>query len=115
MDAVIGTVLNTMIYLSKGIPGLVISGLAIILAFLALIRKDNSLMIFSALLALPVTYIMGAWAGVLLIVRLMPLFLLASAFFISKNEPVFAWIFPVPVIGYLIYFTFNLVATNFAG
>ena len=115
MDAVISTVLNTMVYLSKGIPGLVISGLAIIVTFFALIRKDDSLMVFAALLALPVTYVMGAWVGVLLFVRLMPLFLLASAFFISKNEPVFAWIFPIPTIGYLIYFTFNLVATNFAG
>jgi hypothetical protein len=115
MDAVINIVLNTMVYLSKGIPGLVVSGLAIILAFLALIRKDDSLMIFAALLALPVTYVMGAWVGVLLVVRLMPLFLLASAFFISKSEPVFAWIFPIPSIGYLIYFVFNLVATNFAG
>jgi hypothetical protein len=104
-----------MIYLSDGIPGLVVSGLAIILAFLALIRKEDSLMIFAALLALPVTYVMGSWTGVLLVVRLMPLFLLASAFFISRHEPVFAWIFPIPTIGYLIYFAFNLVATNFAG
>jgi hypothetical protein len=108
-------VINTLIYLSHGIPGLVVSGLAIILAFLALIRKDDSLMMFAALLAFPVTYVMGSWTGVLLVVRLMPLFLLASAFFISKNEPVFAWIFPVPTIGYLIYYVFTLVATNFAG
>jgi hypothetical protein len=115
MDAVISTALNTLVYLSDGIPGLVVSGLAIIFAFLALIRKDDSLMMFAALLAIPVTYVAGAWVGVLLIVRLMPLFLLASAFFISKNEPVFAWIFPLPSIGYLIYFVFRLVVTNFAG
>ncbi len=108
-------VINTLVYLSDGIPGLVISGLAIILAFLALIRRDDSLMMFAALLALPVTYVTGSWTGVLLVVRLMPLFLLASAFFISKSEPVFAWIFPIPTIGYLIYYAFTLVATNFAG
>jgi len=108
-------VINTLVYLSDGIPGLVVSGLAIILAFLALIRRDDSLMMFAALLALPVTYVTGSWAGVLLVVRLMPLFLLASAFFISKSEPVFAWIFPIPTIGYLIYYVFTLVATNFAG
>lgn len=108
-------VINTLVYLSNGIPGLVVSGLAIIFAFLALIRRDDSLMMFAALLALPVTYVTGSWAGVLLVVRLMPLFLLASAFFISKSEPVFAWIFPIPTIGYLIYYVFTLVATNFAG
>ena len=108
-------VINTLVYLSNGIPGLVVSGLAIILAFLALIRRDDSLMMFAALLALPVTYVTGSWAGVLLVVRLMPLFLLVSAFFISKSEPVFAWIFPIPTIGYLIYYVFTLVATNFAG
>ena len=108
-------VINTLVYLSNGIPGLVVSGLAIILAFLALIRRDDSLMMFAALLALPVTYVTGSWAGVLLVVRLMPLFLLASAFFINKSEPVFAWIFPIPTIGYLIFFVFTLVATNFAG
>ena len=71
-------VINTLVYLSNGIPGLVVSGLAIILAFLALIRRDDSLMMFAALLALPVTYVTGSWAGVLLVVRLVPLFLLAS-------------------------------------
>ncbi len=111
MDIVIGT----LALLSRGIPGLVMTGLAIIFAFLALIRKDDSLMMLAALFALPVTYMEGAWAGALLIVRLMPLFLLLSAFFIRKNEPVFAWIFPLPTLGYLIYFAFNLVATNFAG
>ena len=108
-------VISTLIYLSKGIPGLVVSGLAIIFAFLALIRKDDSLMITAALFAVPVTYVAGSWEGILLVVRLMPLFLLFSAFFINRNDQVFAWIFPTPTIGYLIYYTFTLVATNFGG
>ncbi|MFN8383119.1 MAG: hypothetical protein U0V02_14335 [Anaerolineales bacterium] len=108
-------VINTLVYLSNGIPGLVISGLSIIFAFLALIRKDESMMVMAALFAFPVTYVAGAWVGILLVVRLMPLFLLLSAFFISRHEPVFAWILPVPTLGYLIYFVFRLVATNFGG
>lgn len=107
------TFFDTLAFLSRGIPGLVVSGIAIILVFFALIRKDESLMLAAVLFAFPVTYMAGAWAGALLVVRLMPLFLLASAFFISRNEPVFAWIFPIPTVGYLIYYTFTLVAVNF--
>ena len=108
-------VINTLVFLSRGIPGLVVSGLAIILVFLALIRKDESLMITAALFAFLVTYMAGAWVGVLLVVRLMPLFLLLSAFAISRHEPVLAWILPIPTLGYLIYFVFKLVASNFSG
>jgi hypothetical protein len=106
-------VLDTFLYISQGIPGLVITGLTIILAFLALIRRDDSLMLTAALLSVPVTYVEGSWAGLLLVVRIMPLFLLLSALAINKNEPVFAWILPIPTIGYLIYFAFSLVASNF--
>lgn len=108
-------VINTLVYLSNGIPGLVVSGLAIIFAFLALIRKDESMMVVAAFFAFPVTYVAGAWVGMLLVVRLMSVFLLLSAFFISRDEPVFAWIFPIPTLAYLIYFVFSLVATNFGG
>jgi len=108
-------VVNTLVYLSRGIPGLVVAGLAIIFAFLALIRKEESLMVFAAIFAFPVTYVAGAWVGILVVVRLMSLFLLLSAFAIGKNETLFAWILPIPTIAYLVYFVFSLVAVNFGG
>ncbi|MBI2332597.1 MAG: hypothetical protein HYU84_10645 [Chloroflexi bacterium] len=108
-------VVNMLGLLSRGIPGLVVAGLALILMLLALVRKDASLMLLAALFALPSTYIFGAWAGLLLIVRLMPLFLLAAAWAISKDEIVFAWIFPFPVLIFLVYYLVNLVASNFTG
>lgn len=111
MDVVIATI----VYLSRGIPGVVVAGIALILMLLALIRKDSSLMVFAALLALPSTYVFGAWVGFLLVVRLMPIFLLASSFFISKDEMIFAWILPMPVLGFLGYYLVTTIASDFAG
>ncbi len=115
MEQIISVVVSTLLYLSQGIPALVISGLAVILMILALIRKDPSLMVTAALCTLPVAYAFGAWAGILLVVRLLPLFSLLSAFAISRDEPVFAWLLPIPPFGHLMYFIFRLVATNFSG
>jgi hypothetical protein len=111
MDVVIAT----LIYLSHGIPGLIVAGVALIMMLIALVRKDSSLMFFAAMLAIPATYVFGAWAGFLLGVRLLPLFLLVSAFFISKDEMIFAWIFPMPVLGFLAYFLVNVIAADFSG
>lgn len=111
MDVVIAT----LVYLSKGIPGVVAAGTAVILMLLALVRKDSSLMLFAALMALPATYVFGAWSGMLLVVRLFPLFLLLSAFFIARDEMVFGWIFPMPVLGFLGYYLVNLIAAGFTG
>lgn len=108
-------VINLLIMLARGIPGVVIGGLALILMILALVRKDASLMLIAALFAVPATYVFGSWAGFLLIIRLLPLFLVASAFFISRDEPIFAWIFPVPVLAFLVYYLVRLVASGFVG
>ena len=108
-------VVNMFVLLSNGIPGVVVAGVALILMLLGLIRKDPGMMLIAALFALPATFIFGSWAGFLLVVRLMPLFLLASAFFISRDEMIFGWILPFPVLIFLIYFLVNLVATGFTG
>ena len=108
-------VLNTIVYLSRGVPGVFVAGACVLLMILALVRKEASYMVFAAFLAIPATYVFGSWSGILLVVRLFPLFLLASAFFISKDEMVFGWIFPTPVLFFLGYYLVTLVATNFAG
>jgi hypothetical protein len=105
-------VTNTLIILSHGIPGLVVAGVAMILILLGLIRKDAGLMIFAALLFVPFAYSMGLWAGLRLFVRLMPLFLLGSAFAINKDEPLLAWVLPIPPAAYLIYILFNIIASG---
>ncbi|MBL8061789.1 MAG: hypothetical protein JNK32_02130 [Anaerolineales bacterium] len=115
MDAIIQVVTGTLIFLSNGIPGLVVAGVALILMFLALIRKESSLMVFAALLTLPVAYAFGSWFGLLLVVRLLPLFSLISALFISREDQVLAWIFPLPPFGFLVYHIFNLVLNDFTG
>ncbi len=92
---------NTLIMLSSGIPGLVVAGVTMILMLLALIRKDPSLMVVAALLIIPFSYAMGSWSGFGLFVRLLPLFSLGSAFFIGRDDPIFAWSLPVPSFGFL--------------
>ena len=108
-------IISSLGMLSRGIPGLVLAGASMILMLLALVRKDAGLMFLAALFALPSTYIFGAWSGLLLIVRLMPLFLLGSAFALNKEEMIFGWALSLPVLFYLIYFLVNLVATGFRG
>lgn len=110
-----GIIISTLVTLSQGIPGIVVTGIALILMLLALIRKDMGMMVLSALFAVPATYVSGAWAGLLLVVRLMPLFLLGSAFAISRDDVIFAWILPMPVLLFLIYFMFRIVASGFTG
>jgi hypothetical protein len=103
---------GTLFALSSGIPGLVVAGVAMILILLGLIRKESGLMFFAAVLFIPFAYAMGAWAGLLLFVRLMPLFLLGSAFAIEKDESLFAWVLPLPNAAYLIYVLFNIIASD---
>jgi len=98
--------------LSNGIPGLVVAGLAMILMLLALIRKEPNLMIFAAVLFVPFAYTMGTWTDLRLFVRLMPLFLLGSAFAISRDEPLLAWVLPIPAAAYLMYVLFNIIASD---
>ena len=111
MDAVI----RMLVMLARGIPGVIVGGIALVLILFALVRRDASVMLFAALFAIPATYVFGEWTGYLLIVRLMPLLMVGSAFFISRDEPIFAWILPVPVFGFLIYYVIMLVASGFVG
>ncbi|HNB37311.1 MAG TPA: hypothetical protein PK414_13885 [Anaerolineales bacterium] len=115
MDAIIQVVIDTLIYLSRGIPGLVTAGVALVLMLLALIRKEAGMMSLAALLTLPVAYALGAWGGLLLVVRLLPLFSLASAFAISREDGIFAWGLATPPFGYLILHIFTMVLTDYTG
>lgn len=115
MDAIIQVVTATLIYLSDGIPGLVVAGVALILMLLGLIRKESGLMVIAAFLTFPVAYAFGAWGGLLLVVRLLPIFSFISAFAINREDQVFAWLMPLPPFLYLVYHIFNLVLTDFTG
>jgi hypothetical protein len=103
---------NTLIALSRGVPGLFVAGLTLVLIFLALIRKESSLMIFAAVLTIPFAYA-GAWWGFGLFVRLLPLFSLGSAYAIGKDDAIFSWALAAPTFGYLIYILFNILVTGF--
>jgi hypothetical protein len=99
--------------LSKGVPGLIVASLTLICMLLALIRKDAGLMVTAAFLFLPFSYAIGAWSGLLIIVRLMPIFPLLAAFAISRDETLLAWVLPLLPFGYLVYLLFSLIFSNF--
>ena len=102
---------NTMIELSRGIPGLVVAGVTLIVMFLALIRKDSALMTLAAALTIPFAY-MGAWTGFGLFVRLLPLFSLGSAFAIGRDDPIFSWSLSMPTFGYMVYIIFRILVSG---
>jgi hypothetical protein len=99
--------------LSHGTPGLVVASLTLICMLLALIRKDAGLMVTTAFLFIPFSYALGAWSGVYILVRLMPIFPLLAAFAISRDETLLAWVLPLLPFGYLVYLLFSLVVSNF--
>ena len=103
---------NSLVMLSHGIPGLVVAGLSMILILLGLIRREEGLVFFAALLFIPFAYTLGSWTGLLLFVRLMPLFLIGSAVAISRNETLIAWVAPIPPAAYLVYTLFNIISTR---
>jgi hypothetical protein len=102
---------NTMIALSRGIPGLVVAGITLIVMFLALIRKDSGMMILAAVLTIPFACV-GAWTGFGLFVRLLPLFSLGSAFAIGRDDPIFSWSLSVPTFGYMVYILFRILVSG---
>jgi len=106
---------NLIVSLSRGTSGVFVAGLTLLLIFMSLIRKDPPMMVLAALFAIPATYVMGSWSGVGIFVRLLPLFLLASAFATAKDEMLFSWVLSVPVLGLLIFFLFKLVSSGFSG
>ena len=106
-------ILDSVLFgLSHGIPGLVVAGVALILMFLGLLRKEASLMVIAAFLTIPSTYTAGDWTSIRLLIRLIPLFSFVSAYAISKDENLLAWIFPLPSFGALVYFLFNIVMSG---
>ncbi|MCA2001638.1 MAG: hypothetical protein LDL51_07230 [Chloroflexi bacterium] len=109
------TVFSVMVRLSSGIPALLISGAAIILTLLALIRKSPGLMILAAALILPLAIARGSWTGIGLLARSLPAFSLGSAFAISRDDAIFPWALAAPVFGYLAYLIFKIVAAGYTG
>jgi hypothetical protein len=107
--------IDTLIVLSRGTPGLVVAALVMFFMLLALIRRETGLMMIAALLIIPFAYTMGAWGGSLLFVRLLPIFPLLSAFAISRDETLLAWIFPFFPFIYLVYVVFIFIASDFRG
>ena len=102
---------NVMTELSRGIPGLVVAGVTLIVMFLALIRKDSALMVLAAVLTIPFAYV-GAWTGFGLFVRLLPLFSLGSAFAIDRDDPIFSWSLSAPTFGYMVYIIFRILVSG---
>jgi len=115
MDALLDTVVNTIVMLSRGIPGLVTAGLAAMLMLLALVRREPGMMVLAALFAIPSAYIFGSWTGYLIFIRLLPILVLLSAYAIGQDDPIFMWGLAIPPFLFLAYFVFNLVVNNFAG
>ena len=102
---------NTMIALSRGIPGLVVAGMALILMFLALIRKDSGLMIFAAFLSIPFAYARRMVRVLDCSCGYCRFSALGSAFAIGKDDPIFAWVtVQCRLLAYMIYILFRFLS-----
>jgi len=108
-------VLGTLASLSQGVVGIIVGGLSVIFIMLGLLRKDAALVLIAALLTIPITYFAGGWAGLPLLVRLLPLFVFVSAYLVNIDEMILAWVFPAPTFGYIIYILFNILVSDFRG
>jgi hypothetical protein len=107
--------LTLMGVLSRGIPGIFVAGIVLVLMLLGLVRKESGLMVVAGFLIIPFAVTFGGWAGFPIVVRLLPLLVFASALAISKDEPLFAWILPAVPFFYLIYAIFRLILSDARG
>jgi hypothetical protein len=107
--------INVLIILANGIPGLVVAGLAMILMLIALIRKEAGWMVFAAILLIPFAYARGGATALGWVIRVMPLFPLGSAFAISQDDSIFAWALPLLPFVYLVYVLFQILTGGFTG
>lgn len=95
LEVVMNLLDSVMIMLSQGVVGVVVAGIAIVLMIIALVTQESWIMVAAALFTLPFTYVLGAWTGILLAVRLLPLLQLVSAYALGKREMMLAVIFPL--------------------
>jgi hypothetical protein len=105
---------SLMTTLSQGGIGIVVTGLALVFMGLGLIRMGSEWMVIAAVLTIPSTYTAGAWSGVLLLMRLLPLTQLFSAYAIEKEEKMLAWISAMPSILTLAYFFYDITVNQHA-
>ncbi len=97
---------SAMATLSQGATGVAVTGLALACMATALVKSNAGWMIAAALFSLPYTYTSGAWYGVLILARLLPLTQLLAAYLIDREENLLAWAFSVPMfltLGYSFY------------
>lgn len=102
-----------MFVLSTGVTGVIVAGLALILMIIALVRQESSLMVFAAFCTIPFTYVSGAWSGILLAIRLLPLLQFAAAFAIAKREMMLAWILPILPFIMVLSYLLRIVVSQF--
>ncbi|GAB4544484.1 MAG: hypothetical protein Fur002_17680 [Anaerolineales bacterium] len=101
--------ISTMATLSQGGLGVFISGLAIIFMGLALVRGSSAWMVAAALLTVPYTYMAGGWAGLPLVIRLLPLAQLLAAYFIEQQETLIVWLCSLPPLLTLCYSMYDIL------
>ena len=97
------SIMNT---LSQGAVGVFVTGLALVLMALALIRMGAGWMVAAAFLTVPYTYTAGDWSGFLILVRLLPLTQIFAALAIDREDSQLAWVLSAPTLltlGYSFY------------
>ena len=101
--------ISVLTTLSQGGVGVFVTGLALVFMLMGLIRGQNVWMILAAIFTFPYTFMTGSWSGILLLVRLLPLTQLASAYFIEKEDSMLAWILAVPTLAALGYSFYDIL------
>jgi len=102
-----------MLIFSRGVTGVVLAGLVVVLMTIALVIQSEWLMVLAALFTFPITYSMSSWSGILLAIRLLPLLQLGSAFAISKREMLIAWVAPIIPLIMVLAYLLRIVAAQF--
>jgi hypothetical protein len=114
MDALLNIVVDTIVMLGRGIPGLVTAGLAAMLVLLALVRREPGMMVLAVLLCIPsIRFQLMDWLPV--VYPFAAAFPFIVAYAIGQDDPIFMWGLAIPPFLFLAYFVFNLVVKNFAG
>lgn len=104
-----------MATLTQGMVGVTVAGLTLVLMVIALVRSEPILMVLAAIFTMPFTHTWGAWSGILIAVRLLPLLQFGSAFAISKHETLIAWVLPIIPFILVLSYLVRIVLAQFPG
>jgi hypothetical protein len=87
------TLIDILVVLTLGWPAIIVT---VILAIIGLLRSNHKFLVAAAILAVPFSWFLSGFPYTRSLVFLLPVLLLASAYFMYRDIPMVSWLLAVP-------------------